>query len=526
MDTASSKTQQTNSDKYLKTILRLIVPLIPLIVNILFIGYKYNTHIFDVDLYWNDEVINWQQAKAFSLYGFDTGYYAPDENVAPASFTPFYVHGPWYPIVYGTVGSVVGWHFYSPVIFNTTLLILALYIFVFAMRLDTKQLLVLGGVLLVSYPIHLYINTSMQETINQAVAVLIAIIFYRLLTARDKVSLGEIILYGVFLFCMTVMRLSWGILLLPFFLLINAHTVQSRIVAFFQFMATSVGAYLIVQQVTPTSGHSVFARLGEIGESPFRTIQLLILGFLYNVTKYYNFLEKNILDSLQSSIVTLLMIALLLIVMSLLEARKQMTVVPTWLQKFSLDASVFHLYNLVTIHLASFALYLIATWGDYRVIFTHLLVTLLIMVLRRNFAPVIIFIVINVLALPIFLQNSDVRVFTSEKFPSEANTPRFIELATALDEAIVYDSDTDNRWCNTLLISLDYTDIMAYVPAGIGLSPIITETLAERPIQSQYLWVNDTDRTMLLNQEPPASLTLLFEAEGGYVMLNEDAECD
>jgi hypothetical protein len=173
---------------------------------------------------------------------------------------------------------------------------------------------------------------------------------------------------------------------------------------------------------------------------------------------------------------------------------------------------------------ASFALYIIATWGDYRVIFAHLLLVLLIMVLRRNYLPLILVILINLLFMPIFYQQSGISF--DRKYPSAADSPYVIELSNMLNETIIYDENTDNRWCNTMLISLDYVSDMELVPAGIGTSVIISDHFGEQPLHSQYLWLTEVHYNILLNRETPANLTVLFPVNNGFVLLNEDAECN
>src|SRR5215218_89830 len=82
----------------------------PTLVTVVLLYVHLGAHVRDfVPSFWNDQVGYWHRAASFSRVGLDSGYYAPNEHTAAWALNRFGVGGPWYPALYGAIGSLVGW---------------------------------------------------------------------------------------------------------------------------------------------------------------------------------------------------------------------------------------------------------------------------------------------------------------------------------------------------------------------------------------------------------------------------------
>src|SRR5262249_54396437 len=122
---------------------------------------------------YNDSMLYWREAYTFSQVGFNGGFYTTNELPARLGFIHFYVYGPVYPIVYGTIGRLFGWYYATPVIINLALIGLAIAAFTIITRPDRRQLLLAGALFATFWPILLFLLSNMQESYQQALAILL-----------------------------------------------------------------------------------------------------------------------------------------------------------------------------------------------------------------------------------------------------------------------------------------------------------------------------------------------------------------
>src|SRR5262245_38029134 len=105
------------------------------------IGGSLQTFVPTYSGVYNDALGYWRTVLTFSQVGFQGGYYTFNELPAPASFTHFYVYGPMYPLIYGTLGRVFGWYPVTGVIINLGLVSAAIVGFITLTRPDKRQLI-------------------------------------------------------------------------------------------------------------------------------------------------------------------------------------------------------------------------------------------------------------------------------------------------------------------------------------------------------------------------------------------------
>jgi hypothetical protein len=117
----------------------------PTLVTVVLLYVHLGAHVRDfVPSFWNDQVGYWHRAASFSRVGLDSGYYAPNEHTAAWALNRFGVGGPWYPALYGAIGSLVGWELWTSIPINVVLLGLALAAFCLVGRLDRTQILLVA----------------------------------------------------------------------------------------------------------------------------------------------------------------------------------------------------------------------------------------------------------------------------------------------------------------------------------------------------------------------------------------------
>src|SRR5438552_656405 len=76
----------------------------------LLLAVRLNASLLDCAPSWGDEVHYWNEVACFVRAGFDGGYCVADERTAAATWSHFGPHGPGFPVSYGLLGRVLGWH--------------------------------------------------------------------------------------------------------------------------------------------------------------------------------------------------------------------------------------------------------------------------------------------------------------------------------------------------------------------------------------------------------------------------------
>src|SRR5689334_14749129 len=201
-------------------ILAMAASLAPTIATFGLISGYLHRNLFDFrPATWNDQTYYWHQILTFSRAGFNGGYYMFYEKLPVFDFFHFGASGFLYPALYGTVAHVVGWETYTGILLNMALIGIAVLLLIFVAQFDQLQIILTGLLLLSLSPILLLIPTISQESFHQAAAVVLGLIFYRLLQHNGQVS-RRFILVGIsFLVIISLVRFSWILLILPFILL-------------------------------------------------------------------------------------------------------------------------------------------------------------------------------------------------------------------------------------------------------------------------------------------------------------------
>ena len=153
----------------------------PALVTSVLLTVQARATLFDHFSVWNDEIAYQHQIATFVRAGFGGGYYTADEQTAPLSATHFSVHGPGFPVIYGSLGRLFGWHQYSGPLFNLFVLASATAIFLWIARPSHRQIAVAGIVLITSWWALMMAPLTMQESFHQSVMIVMAAFAARLL---------------------------------------------------------------------------------------------------------------------------------------------------------------------------------------------------------------------------------------------------------------------------------------------------------------------------------------------------------
>lgn len=368
----------------------------PLIISLVLVEGYLHQSITQFVPTWNDEVSNWHQTLTFSQVGFQGGYYTVVETPAKASFSHFYVYGPWYPMLYGTIAALTGWTAYTAPLLNWFFISLSLAAFAFLLRLKNLQIFLLMLIMATFWPLLLYGSTNMQEGLQQANTIILAIIFVTVLQQQERLPRKWRWLFLIVITWITLLRLSWAIFYVPFFCLTAPKTFRDQIIALLKSVIAMILVIALFLSVGApgTAMFPLFAPLtffhASIGEGLIATVRYA----LFNAYRFFN-VSKEQLDVLQTiQVTTLILWSLVLLAVRPISQRLTLT------NRLEL---AFHLYNLGVIVLAHFVLYQVGQWRDYRVIAGHILLSVLVLLARGRFRMVSLFIVGNILFLSAFL---------------------------------------------------------------------------------------------------------------------------
>lgn len=494
-----------------------LVGIAPALVTLVLITVHMQAMPGDFIPYLNDEVANWHQTLTFKEVGFLGGYYSVNERPPAAEFTHFYTYGPWHSMLFGTLARLTGWSYTLPLLFNSLTLLVAVLVFCAIVRPNLRQLGLIALLLLTFWPMLVYFLSYMQESFHQAIGIVSAGAFYYVVKRKGRLTRLAQATCITWLLYASITRTSWSVLFVPYFILTSRQTRPAVFLALLKSLLV-IGLVLIVGILTGAPGNnSVFNIIGSFTISASTGVWLFVNYFGLNLFKYLNPLKQP-LDVVQTVQVTGLIIGSLVMFFWLRRSSrntKRSTVV--------LETQ-FHLLNLILIVFASMGFYIIGTGGDYRVIASHLLLSLLLLIAFKRYKPVLVVIAFNALCIPLFMQyytsHADLRVHPDRE--------AILAFAEGIQPHVHYNAAlADKPWCNTLLFDVRFYDrLLTTVPGGVGLSFFFTADTAPQLLKSLYILLPDDAYATLMARPKPPRLELLAEMPNGTsIYRNLDADC-
>jgi hypothetical protein len=491
-----------------RIVLGVVVVAAPAVVTCVLLATLFDATFFDYFPLVSDEIAYQRQIAAFVKAGFGGGYFTAYERPAPFAASHFSVHGPAFPVIYGLLGKVLGWHLYSGPIFNLGVLAGATAAFLVLGRLSRSQIAAAGAVILTSWWVLLMAPITMQESLNQAVMIVVAGLAARLLHP-DTRRHGWILRAGLGLLVVaSVLRPTNWIVAVP--LVLVGMPRQGRLRKGLAALGAAIAIpafWLIWRYVSaPIPGLAIdWAPATGSGAAP------AIVAYFFdhlrdNVADIFDmrrlleapFFQHIMFESAAAALGSALLVA---------RARHQMSKVD--------------LFNLLALGLA-----LVAFLGFYfdseasisRVTAPFVLLSLLLLVATRS-RPwmVAAAIAANLLVAPSFL--ATYRAWRVDLFRHD--DARYQSFRAQVAPWLSFDPGR-SAWCNTLLTTTYEREIVG-VPDGIGLSLGRPSSAVAAPIKSGYVLLTaDSAEDVHLK----ARLQHLTTTALGELYANRDATCE
>jgi hypothetical protein len=516
------KTISKIADKSNENVFTLLLVLLPFLFTTILLQVNYQATIWEFVPGRSDEMFYWRETNTFAEYGFEGGQYSHDELVAPAKFSPFGSHGPSFPVLFGLIGRLFGWEFYTQVIINLIMVPLAIIAFVLVNDLDKKQLLVTLLLLASFWPVWFFIPTNMQEAFHLSIAIVTASLFYKHLTDRE-VDLKIAISLFLILLLATTVRFNWSFLFAPYFLSLipKLNRKKTWALALAPVVMIGFGVFLFRYLNSPWPWFS-YRFLQTLEESWTQAFANLYSHILLN-TKNLIYLPDTMffIRMLRYQIVGLFAI-LIIDFFKLWKNQKDQA------KDLLRNDRLLHILNLGLILILVVTLYDVADTRDYRTFAPHLLLSILILILFSRYRLVYMIIITNLIVFSSF--NVRFSQFHWNNFKPDRATMKAFE--ESISDIVLYQPN-GNRWCNTLAFSReDNLNIpktpLIMVDPGIGITYIRDwELFYSIDLKSKYVLLDPEN----FNQNHPdlfekLNLQQLTETPLGTLYLNPQSDCD
>lgn len=513
------------ASRVLHIVIGVLVVAAPALATCALLATLFNATLPDYFPLVSDEIAYQRQIAAFVEAGFNGGYFTAFERPAPFGLTHFSVHGPAFPVIYGMIGRIIGWELHSGPLFNLGALALATMVFLFIGRLSVRQIAAAGAVIVTSWWVLLMASITMQESLNQAVMILMAGCAARLMHPDTRRRGGLLVGALVVLAVASVLRPTNWIVAVPLVLLgmrsqrplLLALTTLAALLGIpafwliWRYLSAPIPGLAIDWDPATTSGAPGMLMayfLGHLGDNVIA---------IFDVTRL---VEAPFFQHVMFETAAVACASVVLLALAWRRAMNQRgTAIGDRLASLPLDADLFNVLLLGLALLAFLGFYFDSEASISRVTAPFLLLALLVLVAtRRRSGMVAAVVAANLLVAPSFLaiyRAWRVDLFTYDRAGYELFRSQLAASRLAFDPA-------KTGWCNTLLTTTYAREIVA-VPAGIGLSIGRPASNLTAPIRSGYLLltrdsVDDVQRKTRL--EHLATTTL------GELYVNRDAACE
>jgi hypothetical protein len=455
----------------------------------------------------NDEVVYWHQALTFSHVGFNGGYYTLNEATNPSGFTPFGPHGAGFPVLYGFVGALFGWHRHDVLVLNLLAIGAAGWLWVAWTRLTPGRLLTSVLLLLTFWPMVFWAASGMQEGLHHAGAIGFAALFARALQGRPSRRLALTGWAALVLF--SYIRPSWTVLM-PLWALATAVAPSARGIA-----ARLAGSAFIAVLVIVAFSRSA---------APVPNTFFLMDDLATAARTVLNGVQVNVERGLQVTGYTELEVLNRIQYISWLVASSVGAAVLAWTSRLRGERMPTHLsiaaVAIVLIVVLLFLFYAVTNWTEHRIVSAFVLFGALVCTAAPGRLPTLLAALLvfsNVVTTALFVRGFEAG--HRDQFIWDRHGVSQLEYALA--EHVDYRTDQP-RWCNTLLTA-QYPPYLIAVPAGIGLSVVREPDRVAMPPRSRYLLL---DQPALAEFTAPLNVKALVTLPYGTLYENLDARCE
>lgn len=484
----------------------------PLVSTLGLLNLRHNATMQDFVPIWADEVHYWHQAKSFKDVEFNTGQYTVSERPSPAGFTRYYVWGPILPAFYGTLGKVFDWSLYGIPIINLAFFTIALALFIYITRLNLEQLLLLALVFIFFLPFHLRAFSALPEVLFLGISLILAGCMFIVLKQRDKIRRRTWWLILTFICFVSLLRIPWTLLLIPFFVLTTPNTsIRGLLAALVKAGILMIGVVAVQQYISAPFPYVFSEFANRFRRAPDRAFMLL-----------WNHIRTNLEMFPQGDPLEV-------------QQRWQILVLSVscaglgawgWLRRKNhalVQEMGVHVINLLGVLTITVLLFDVKEWRDHRFFALHLFLTLALLVtFKRRLLILGITLWMITLLNPFFTVYDIWTGFHLDASKRE----QYFEWRENLAEIVVYDPQTENPWCNTLYHSVYYlygpTSVLLAVDGGVGLSSSLEFNNQQYPLKSHYLILDDKAYDAIKDK---VKVEVLLPVPDGQLYLNLDSGC-
>jgi hypothetical protein len=431
--------------------------------------------------FFSDEIDYWHETATFLASGFAGGHYGWNEQAAGAGWSHFGPHGPVVELVYGLPGALFGWSNAAPLLVNLVLFAGATAIALWlAGPLTHRVALGVGIVLCTFWPLMLYLPSAMEEPVNQAVAIVLAGGFARVLRAggASRRLWGSLLALIV---AASLLRVAWSLLLLAWValyvrgfdrrrqILLFAAAVAG-IVLLFAFYAWTAAPYPLGIDYQIQHAHGLGGKLSMLWSNTKLNFQL--------------FLHLRARDSTTlETVLRFEVVAVLLAVGGWLLAR--------WRRPRLGDAGQRDLMLVTLVVLAPMVIATIVAWqvgayADFRALAPYLLLVLVLGVLvggrlvRYGIGALVL---VNLAFVGSYV--SIARQWDRLHFRPDTAV---IARSRQVFDAAIRTPPGASDWCRTMLWGIDYVPpALLAVPRQVGVELSFTPATLHPPLRSGYV---------------------------------------
>jgi hypothetical protein len=494
----------------------------PALVTSLLLYVFFRATVLDHFSVWSDEIAYQHQIATFIKAGFGGGYYSFEEQTAPLAATHFSAHGPGFPVVYGSLGRLLGWHQASGPLFNLLVLGLAIAVFLWMIRASQRQATAAGLVLITSWWVLIMAPVTMQDSLHQSVMIVMAGFAARLVQP-DTQRRGLFLLAALgILVVASVLRPTNWIAAAPLAAVAMARRPLFATMAVVVAGAGLAGFWLLWRYISAPIPNLAI-ELNEIdgGQGTAIVLRYLLAQLPLNIKAIFGLqglLQRPFDQYVMFETVALAAVFAALAIWAIVSAFSRKTSQPSGSPLTSVSFKV-DLFNALALGMA-----LLAFVGFYsddgssisRVTAPFVLMSLLLLVATR----VRTWILVAAIAAQLLVAPSFLTKYREWRRPGytydRARAAQFEREVLPLMRFAA----GQGPWCNTLLTNWYHPEI-AFVPAGIGLTVGEHAEDLPAPVKSRYLLIEGNadeygQRTRLRH---------LRKTYAGNLYLNLDAKC-
>lgn len=485
-----------------------------------------NASLSDLFPLYSDEIYYWHQAATFARVGFANGQYSIGE--IPAQIGRYHAWGLAAPILYGTIGHFTGWPLWAIPLINMILMSVALALWVGVVRPSIKQILAALIFLGTFSPFVTLISSSMFELVQYAWAIVLAGVLGHLLHHPPATRALRWGLLALFLACFVALfRVTWSVIIpIVGALALRHRGYRGALVGWI--IGMGLAAIMYVVYMRTAAPYSEYVPHFKAFSGGIRVgLEAVWLHIAVNVDLFLH--GEPIEMSLRLQVLGvwgLVCAGYLLRRLILRYQPSQKTSQRLW-NAFATDdlgEVLLHTFLLLGLLFLIIVVYDVGSWRDYRLLSSHVILSVFLLIGRRRWGVLFVLIATSVLTLPYTLDTT--RDWTQEYLKQENILVRLDEINPQIDDVVQYDPTFKSPLCNTVTHTVYFaftsTHTLLAVEPGMGLTILLSDADVHLPFQAHYLLL---DNDFISRYSAQLNVEFLMSVPGGVLYRNLDAPC-